>query len=93
MYADRDVPGAVRDDPYLLMASLKNLKNLNKAEEMALCKRWLSKLHASVVGPADDSEPALPSGEDCDEPAEGEKAMTAAVEDDEDEDEDNAGAD
>jgi len=52
MYAEHSVPGIIEDDPFLLLASLKSLKNYRKSEECQLGELWLSRLHSFVMDPS-----------------------------------------
>ncbi|KAL3821696.1 hypothetical protein ACHAXA_003254 [Cyclostephanos tholiformis] len=43
------VPGLYKDDPYVLLHSIKALKNFQKEEEYNLGKEWLGRLHKFVT--------------------------------------------
>lgn len=51
-YAQNKVQGVHRNDPFVLMASLKGLRNYRKKEEMELGEHWMSRLFAFVTDPA-----------------------------------------
>lgn len=51
-YAQNNVQGVHRNDPFVLMASLKGLRNYRKKEEMELGEHWASRLFAFVTDPA-----------------------------------------
>ena len=51
-YAQNNVQGVHRNDPFVLMASLKGLRNYRKKEEMELGEHWLSRLFDFVTDPA-----------------------------------------
>lgn len=43
------IPGVFKDDPYVLLHSIKALKNFHKEEEYNLGKEWLGRLHGFVT--------------------------------------------
>lgn len=51
-YAQNKVQGVHRNDPFVLMASLKGLRNYRKKEEMEVGEHWMSRLFAFVTDPA-----------------------------------------
>jgi hypothetical protein len=51
-YAQNNVQGVHRNDPFVLMASLKGLRNYRRKEEIELGEHWISRLFAFVTDPA-----------------------------------------
>ena len=50
-YAQSNVQGVHRNDPFVLMASLKGLRNYRKKEEIELGEHWITRLFAFVKDP------------------------------------------
>ena len=51
-YAQNNVQNVHRNDPFVLMASLKGLRNYRKKEEIELGEHWITRLFAFVKDPA-----------------------------------------
>ena len=46
-----DTPGITKDDPFLLMHSIKSIRNFGMQEESNLGDEWFDRLHAFVIDP------------------------------------------
>eukprot|EP00559_Dactyliosolen_fragilissimus_P000453 CAMPEP_0184860966 /NCGR_PEP_ID=MMETSP0580-20130426/5746_1 /TAXON_ID=1118495 /ORGANISM="Dactyliosolen fragilissimus" /LENGTH=769 /DNA_ID=CAMNT_0027358263 /DNA_START=317 /DNA_END=2626 /DNA_ORIENTATION=- len=53
-YANRHkaVHGTLANDPYLLMHSIKSIKNYRNTDQLALLDKWLQRLHSFVTDPS-----------------------------------------
>lgn len=61
-FAKHRVDGIVKDDPFLLMHSLKSIKNYRNKNERLVLNEWFNQLHVFVLDPSNTgyfSEPAL----------------------------------
>lgn len=47
--ADMNIPGIIKDDPFLLMHSIKSISNYTCQEETALVDDWFTRLHRNVM--------------------------------------------
>ena len=46
---DMNTPGITKDDPFLLMHSIKSISNYTSTEETALVDEWFTRLHKQVM--------------------------------------------
>lgn len=56
--AEMDYPGIVKNDPFLLMHSIKSVDNINTEKEYMLVEEWFDRLHSFVMQPSIESNVA-----------------------------------
>jgi len=54
--ADMNTPGIIKDDPFLLMHSIKSISNYTCLEETALVDDWFTRLHRNVMDKSNKTE-------------------------------------
>jgi len=56
-------PGLTKDDPFLLMHSIKSIDNYNGREESNLVDEWFDRLHAFVIDPSNNLDESTEDSE------------------------------